>query len=177
MSALLPRRLLLACLMAVIAGGVGTAAASALTARATPQKITAAGVGAVKLGKTYTSLRAAGRVGKIGPGCDLGGPGARSSVLRPPLNGSVDYTSKAPRRVRVIAIRGGATARGVGIGATVAAIKRAFPRATIDRRTEKVFGITLVKVPKGGGGRLQFAVATRTKKVVSIGIPFVAICD
>jgi hypothetical protein len=171
------RRLPLTCMAAVTAVVLVTAAASALTARATPQKITAAGVGAVKLGKTYTSLRAAGRVGKIGPGCELAGPQARSSVLRPPLNGSVDYTSKAPRRVRVIAIRGGATARGVGIGATVAAIKRAFPRATIDRTTEEVFAITLVKVPKGGGGRLQFAVATRTKKVVSIGIPFVAFCD
>ena len=177
MSVPLPRRLLLACAIAVTVAALTTAAASALTSRATPQRITAAGVGAVKLGKTYASLRAAGRVGKIGPGCDVSGPQARSSVLRPPLNGSVDYTSKSPRRVRVIAIRGGATARGVGIGATVAAIRRAFPRATIDRTTEKVFGITLVKVPRGGGGRLQFAVATRTKKVVSIGIPFVAICD
>lgn len=77
----------------------------------------------------------------------------------------------------MIAVRGGATARGVGAGAGQAAIRRAFPRATIDRNTEKVFGITLYKVPKGGGGRLQFAVATSTKKVVSIGIPFVAICD
>jgi len=151
--------------------------APALTTRATPQKITAAGVGVVTLGKTYTSLRAAGRVGRIGPGCDLAGPQTRSSVLRAPLQGSVDYTNKSPRRVRVIAIRGGATARGVGIGAGRAAIKRAFPRATIDRTTEKTFGITLYKVPKGGGGRIQFAVATSTKKVVSIGIPFIAICD
>ena len=177
MRVILPRRLLPTCVTAATAAVLVAAAASALTVRATPQKITAAGVGAVKLGTTYASLRAAGRVGKIGPGCDLAGPQARSSVLRPPLSGSVDYTFKTPRRVRVIAIRGGATARGVGIGATVAMIKRAFPRATIDRTTEKVFRITLVKVPRGGGGRLQFAVSTRTKKVVSIGIPFIAICD
>jgi hypothetical protein len=173
----LPRRLLLACATAAAVAAPCAAVASALTSRATPQRITAAGVGAVKLGKTYASLHAAGRVGKIGPGCDVAGPQARSSSLRPPLQGSVDYTSKAPRRVRVIAVRGGATARGVGIGATVARIRRAFPRATVDRSTERMFGITLVKVPRGGGGRLQFAVATSTKKVVSIGIPFVAICD
>jgi len=171
------RRLLPACLTAVAAAVLATAVASALTTRATPQRITAGGVGMVKLGATYSSLRAAGRVGRIGPGCEVAGPQARSSILRAPLRGSVDYTSGTPRRVRVISIRGGATARGVGIGATVARIKRAFPMATIDRTTEKVFGITLVKVPQGGGGRLQFAVATGTRKVVSIGIPFIAICD
>lgn len=177
MTAPLPRRLVRTCVTAAAAALLVTAAASALTTRAAPQKITPAGVGAVKLGKSYASLRAAGRVGKIGPGCDVAGPQARASVLRPPLVGSVDYTFKNPRRVRVIAIRGGAAARGVRVGAGQAAIKRAFPRAVVDRSTEKTFGITLYKVPKGGGGRMQFAVATQTKKVVSIGIPFIAICD
>ena len=173
----LPRLLMLFSVVTAAAAVLATAVASALTTRAIPQRITASGVGVVKLGTSYTSLRAAGRVGKIGPGCELAGPQTRSSVLRPPLQGSVDYTNKAPRRVRVIAIRGGATARGVGIGATAAKIKRVFPKATIDRTTENTFGITLYKVPKGAGGRLQFAVATTTKKVVIIGIPFVAICD
>jgi hypothetical protein len=55
-------RLLLTC--AATAGAAvlaaATATAPALTVRATPKRITAAGVGAVKLGATYTSLRAAG---------------------------------------------------------------------------------------------------------------------
>ena len=168
-------RLLAAC--TVIALALGAAVAPALTVRATPKKITAAGVGSVKLGSLYTKLRAAGLVGKIGPGCELAGPGARSAALRPPLGGSVDLTRTTPRRVRVISVLRGAKARGVGIGSTQAQVKRAFPRAVVDRSTERTFGIRIMKVPRGGGGKLQFGLSTRTKKVTLIGIPHIAICD
>jgi hypothetical protein len=53
-------RLLLTCAATAGAAVLATATAPALTVRATPKRITAAGVGAVKLGATYTSLRAAG---------------------------------------------------------------------------------------------------------------------
>ena len=142
-----------------------------------PAKITAAGVGAVKLGKTYTSLRAAGLVGKLRPGCELAGPRTRLASLVAPLKGSVDLTLGSPRRVAAIVVRGGATARGVGIGATTAAIRRAFPRAVVDHRSDAVFGLTFVRVPKSGGGRLEFGVSTTTKKTVLIGIPRIPVCD
>jgi hypothetical protein len=170
-------RPLLACAVIGASGAIGAAAAPALTVRATPRTITAAGVGAVKLGTTYTRLRAAGLVGKIGPTCELEGPKARAATLRGGVVGSVDLTTTSPRRVKVISIRGGATARGVGIGATLARVKLAYPKAIVDHSLEKTIGITLVKVPKGAGGRLQFAIGKTTGKVTIIGIPFVAICD
>jgi hypothetical protein len=166
-----------ACYATAGAVALGAAAAPALTIRATPKKITAAGVGAVKLGKTYTSLRNAGLLGKIGPGCELAGPGARSAALRPPLGGSVDLTRSSPRRVRVISVTRGGTARGAGIGSTLVAIKRAFPAAVVDHSTDRTFGITIVRVPKGAGGRLAFGISTATRKVTLIGIPHIAICD
>ncbi len=156
---------------------LGSAGASALTGRAATAQITAAGVGAVKLGRTYTSLRAAGLVAKIGPGCELAGPQARSARLRAPLKGSVDFTQTTPRKVATIAVTGGAKARGVGTGATVAKLKLAFPRVVADHTTDATFAITLYKVPKSGGGRLQFAVDTKTKKVTLIGIPAIAFCE
>ena len=61
-------------------------------------------------------------------------------------------------------MRGGAKARGVGIGATIAQIQSAFPKAIIDHSTEQLFGITLVKIPKTGGGRIQFAVDVDTRQ-------------
>jgi hypothetical protein len=47
----------------------------------------------------------------------------------------------------------------------------------VDRNTEEVFGLTLVKVPKSAGGRFHFAVDVDTKKTTRIGIPFIPFCE
>jgi hypothetical protein len=163
---------------ALLTLALGAAAAPAETSRSADQKITAAGVGKVKLGRTFASLRAAGLVGKLRPGCELGGPDTRSARLKPPLKGFVDLTTRRrPRTVRSISITGGASARGVGIGATLAQIKAAFPKAKVDHGTDEVFGITLVKIPKDGGGRIHFAVDVGTKKITQIGVPSIPFCE
>ena len=116
-------------------------------------------------------------MGKIRRGCELGGPNTRSAPLRPPLEGQVNFTLKTPRRVTDITVRGGAKARGVGIGDTIADIKDAYPKAKVDHSTDRTFELTLVRVPKDGGGRLRFGVSTKTKKVTLIGVPFIAFCE
>jgi hypothetical protein len=155
----------------------GGATAPAQTAREASQSVTKAGVGGVKLGKSYAQLRAQGLIGKIRHGCEFGGPNTRSAKLRSPLKGSVDFTLTSPRKVETISVTGGATAQGVGIGDTITDIKNVFTHAKVDHSTEGVFGITLVKIPKKDGGRFQFAVDVSTGKVTIIGIPFIAICD
>jgi hypothetical protein len=154
----------------------GTRCEVAGAAAAAPA-ITAAGVGGVRIGRTYRSLRAAGLLGKVVPGCELGGPRTRSAPLRAPLAGSVDLTFGSPRRVAAITVRGGARARGVGIGASIARIRAAFPRAVVDHAGEDVFGLTFVRVPRSGGGRIEFAVDVRTRKVTLIGIPRIPLCE
>ena len=112
------------------------------------------------------------------PRCELGGPDTRSAKLKAPLKGFVDLTTRRkPRLVRSISLTGGARARGVGIGSTIAQIKAAFPGAKVYRNTEEVFGLTLVKVPKSAGGRFHFAVDVETKKTTRIGIPFIPFCE
>ena len=159
--------------LAVVAALALTCAVAVAAARS----VSPAGVGAVKLGKTYASLRADGLLGKIAPGCELAGPNTRSAPLRPPLTGSVDLTRTSPRRVRAITVSRGAAARGVGIGARAAAIRRAFPRVVFDRSIETTFGVTIARVPKGGGGRLEFALGAHSKKVVLIGVPRIPFCE
>ena len=159
--------------LAVAAGGAAVADGASPPA----QKVTPLRVGGVHLGDRHSTLRARGLVGKIGPGCELGGPNTRSAKLKAPLKGSVNYTLKDPRVVANIQVLGGAKARGVGVGAKSRAIRKAFPKAKFDHSTESVFGITLVRVPRNGGGKLQFAVSTTTHRVTLIGVPAIAFCE
>jgi hypothetical protein len=155
---------------------LGTSTAFAATEAAAP-KITASGVGGVKIGKTYKQLHDAGLIGKIHHGCELGGPNTRSANLKAPLKGQVNFTLKSPRKVTDITIRGGAKARGVGIGATIAGIKSKFPKAKVDHSTDHTFELTLVRIPKSGGGKLMFGVSTKTKRVTLIGVPAIGFCE
>jgi len=142
-----------------------------------PAKVTKHGVGGIRLGTRHSALRSAGLVRKLGPGCELAGPGTHAAGLRSPLKGSVDYRKSSPPRVKSITVTAGATARGVGIGDKVADIKAAYPGAKVDHGTDDTFGFSLVKVPKASGGRITFAVDTSTKKITTIGVPFIALCE
>lgn len=158
------------------AATIGIATANTASTAAAPQ-ITGAGVGGVKLGARYEKLYAKGLIGKIRSGCELGGPNTRSAPLRPPLRGDVDFTLKEPRRVRTITLQKGAAARGVGIGATIAEIQAVFPTARVDHSTDEIFLLTLVRVPKSGGGKIHFGVDTKTMRTTVIGVPSIGFCE
>ena len=158
----------------VAIAGVASPAGSGRAAK----QISGAGVGAVEMAaQTHKELRDQGLVGKIRRGCELGGPTTRSAKLLPPLKGQVNYTLVKPRTVVDITVRGGAKARGVGIGATIPAIKAAFPKAKVDHSTDDVFALTLVRIPKNGGGRFHFGVSTTTNKTTVIGVRRIAFCE
>jgi len=164
----------LATIAALVAGA---AAAPGMTGSApAPKKITSKGVGQVKLGKRFAKLRERGLVRRLREGCELA-PNTRTARLRPPLSGSVNFTQSNPRRATDITIRGGARARGVGIGDRIADIKAAFARRKVDRSQEDVFGLTFVHVPKRNGVKIQFAVDIDTKRITLIGVPFIALCE
>ena len=168
-----------AAVTAAAAVGVAAAATSAAPAGSagnTP-KITKRGVDGVRVGARYERLRAKGKIGKIRPGCELGGPNTRSARLKAPLKGQVNFTLDEPRHVTDITIRGGAEARGVGIGDTIPDIKAAYPKSKVDHSTDDTFGVTLVRVPKSGGGKMRFAVDVNTHKITLIGVPVIAFCE
>ncbi len=169
------RRLLglaaLAGIAAVASSGIAVSAQTASGPKVTPR-----GVGDVKIGAMFEKIHRRHLVGRLHKGCELA-PNTRSARLLAPLKGSVDFTRKTPRRVADIQVKGGARARGVGIGATIADIQSAYPSAVIDHGTEQTFQITLVKIPKNGGGKIQFAVDLSTHRVSLIGVPFIAFCE
>jgi hypothetical protein len=175
-----PHRLILllvpVCLAAVAAVAIASPPPAHDSAAAV---ITPTRVDGIHLGDTHADLNSRGKVGPIGPGCELGGPNTRSARLRAPLKGTVTYTLSNPRRVTTITITGGAKARGVGIGATIAAIKAKFPNAKIDHSTDQVFQLTLVTTPRRpmSGGRIMFGVSTQTHKTTIIGVPGIGFCE
>lgn len=158
-----------AAVAALLGAGIGSAATS--------KPITAEGVGGVKLGKKHSKLRAQGLVGRMRPGCELGGPRTRSARLRRPLRGVVNYTTRRPRRVRDITIQRGAAARGVAVGDRMRDIKAAFPKRRVNHGTDETFGVTLVTIPRRAGGRITFAVDVDTRRITLIGVPHVAFCE
>src|SRR4051812_3373888 len=159
---------------------VGTAVAvltlgPGATIAAAPKKITPAGVGQVKLGMTFSQLRAKHLVGKLHKGsCDAAGPNAQPFArLRSPLRGIADFTRGTPHKLTDVAIRSGATARGVGVGDSLAKVKAKFPK----RKIQHIIGLIFVNVPNVKHIKEQFIVDPGTKKVTDIGVPFVAICE
>jgi hypothetical protein len=147
------------------------------TARVAAKAITNERVGQVRLGMTFQELRDEGLVGRLRPGCELGGPGARIARLRSPLRGFVDFTRTTPRRVRNILVTRGARARGVKVGDRISDIKDAFPQAKVNKKTEEIFGIWLVRVPKAAGGLIRFSVPVDTKRIDAIGVPAIPFCE
>ena len=165
--------------VAVVAGGAAIGASAddtPPTARSAAVSITPERVGQVHIGDRHADLFDKGLVGPLKPGCELA-PNTRSAKLRSPLSGTVDFSQNNARKVRNITVRGGAEARGVGIGDKISDIKAKFPKAIVDHSTEDVFQLTLVRVPKNGGGKLVFAVTLDTKKISLIGVPFIAFCE
>jgi hypothetical protein len=163
---------------AVVASAAVASPAQAMpVAHVAAKKVTSAGVGQVKLGMTFAELREKRLVGKLRPGCPLA-ENTRAARLRSPLRGTVNFTQSGPRRVTDIAVRKGAKARGVGIGDRIRDIRDAFRRVRVDRSTEDVFRLTLVRIPKKGpGDRMQFSVPLDTKRIDLIAVPFVAFCE
>lgn len=174
-----PLRLALLLVPAALVAVAAVAIASPPAAHDSAAKvITPTRVDGIHIGDTHQDLRQRGKVGPIGPGCELGGPNTRSARLRAPLKGSVNYTLNSPRKVTDITVTKGAKARGVGIGATIAAIKARFPNAKVDHSTDQVFQLTLVTTPKRpNGGRIMFGVSTQTNKTTIIGVPGIGFCE
>ena len=142
---------------------------------AAPPKIKPAGVGQVKLGMTFKQLRQKHLVGKLHKGtCDAAGPNASPFArLRSPLSGQANFTRSVPHKLTDISIRGGARARGVGVGDSLAKVKARF----LKRQIRHDLGLIFVDIRKTSNIKEQFILDQGTRKVSVIGVPFVALCE
>jgi hypothetical protein len=51
-----------------------------------------------------------------------------------------------------------------------------FPEAEVDRSTRDRFGVTIIRVPRSGGGRMEFVIG-RGAAVMSINLPGASFCE
>jgi hypothetical protein len=167
----------LAAVAALTVLGLLTAVAAGRPAPQAAKKVTKDGVGQVKRNMTHKELREKGLVGRLRPGCELGGGATRSARLLAPLRGQVNYSLSNPRLAKIIIVRRGAKAKGVGRGDTIPEIKAKFPHARVNKATEEVFRLWLVTVPKRDGGKFQFAVDADTERITLIGVPILTFCE
>jgi hypothetical protein len=168
-----PMRLAAVAATLAAAGALGVPGAPAQT----DASITPKAVGALKLGMRFERARELGLVGKARRGCDLD-PTSRYARLSSPLKGTVDLTGDAPRRIARISIRGGATARGVGVGDPLDALEAAFPSAEVNTRRVPTFGFWFVRVRERDGGPLEFTVETTgDNEVFQIDLPRYGFCE
>jgi hypothetical protein len=166
----------IAATVAVIGLVVASGALAQRTEQAGPT-VSGAGVGKVKLDKSYAKLRDAGLVGQLRSGCEFV-PGSLAAKLKSPLKGAVNFTTTGAPKAETISVTGGATTKkGIGIGSTKRDVRDAYKSATFDNSTKQVFGIIDAKIPKRSGGKFHIGIDADSKKVVLFGIPVIPFCE
>lgn len=138
--------------------------------------ITPRGVGALRLGATVRTLHRKRLIGGLRPGCELD-VGQRAAPLRAPLQGWAIFTNG--RRLSSISIEGGAeTKRHIGIGATAAEARSAYPEGEWSSPSEMYpIPIGVLWLNRNSHTKLSFVVDPDTYRVESIAIPAPNICE
>jgi hypothetical protein len=157
-------------------------AAACLLALAAPasaaplQLVTGKGVAGMHLGTSAKSLREAGKIGPLGPGCELD-PGQKVAQLQPPLHGTAVF--RANRRLSGLDFSGGVkTARGIRVGSTAGKARTAYPNSfyqppgSADPFAEGFLWVNSIEHPK-----LTFTIDPSSRRVETISVHAPNFCE
>jgi hypothetical protein len=139
--------------------------------------LTAKGVGPIKIGATYASLKAAGLVGKLSPGCELVTPRESGAQLIGAIKGSATFNKK--QKLVAITVRKGAeTAKHVTIGDSAKSALAKYPGAKYQRASVKdPIPYSSITVISGGNIQFSFLVSAKTQKIVELDVPTAQFCE
>lgn len=134
-------------------------------------------VGDIHLGDTIASLSKRKLIGRLHPGCELD-PGQRTAHLRPPLKGWA-FFFHGGKRLSSLSIEAGAkTAKGIGVGSTVAEARDAYPKAEYDRPgSNEPFAEGFFWVNHASNPKMTFLIFPDTKQIAAIDLPSPNFCE
>ena len=164
---------------ALVATVVGGAAAQARPPNPQLLTLTEQGVAGLRLGRTLAQVRATGRIGPTGPGCELVSPRPLFARLRAPLKGFATFGGAAPHRLVALDVRGGAqTVRHVAVGASSAAVEQAYPEAhLLTSKPSDPLQLTAWIVKRGGKDRIWFMLNRPGGHVTDLAVPSPQLCE
>ena len=94
--------------------------------------LTESGVAGLRLGRTLAEVRRTGGSGRPAPAASSCRPGRSSPPASGAARGFATFGGAAPHRLVALDVRGGAqTVRHLAVGASSAAVKRAYPGARL----------------------------------------------
>jgi hypothetical protein len=145
------------------------------TATAAPP-ITPRGVGSLRIGTTVENLHRKSLIGGLRKGCELD-RGQMAAPLRAPLRGWAIFSNG--RRLSSISIEGGAeTRRHIGVGATAAEARSAYPQGEWSSPSEMYpIPIGVLWLNSARHARMSLVVDPTTYRVESIAVPAPNICE
>ena len=136
------------------------------------------GAGGLRLGRTLAAIKADGLIGKATPGCERASPRPVVASLKAPLRGAATFTKSGGKfRLRALSVRAGAiTDRGIRIGSTAAAVKRAYPTAKALDQTDPLLIHALV-FKRRGVDKIWFMLTKHGGRVTSFELPAAQACE
>ncbi len=148
------------------------------TVTAAEEKLSTSGYGALVLGMALDKAQSDGLVTNVRPGCELAGPGQVTADVpaRPDA-----YVTFDDGKLTNISLRDGATAEGLGVGATIDQAKQTYSgngyTVTVDETPVEVFEFISVTVKRNGAEAYEFAAEPKSKRIEQLATPHLLICD
>jgi hypothetical protein len=139
---------------------------------------TPAGIGRLHLGASVASPRAAGLIGPLRKGCELSGTGQMVATLKPPLQGTAVFSTRAAGLSTITVSSGAETQAGVHIGSSVSEARSAYPGAEYNRpEPREPIPIGFIWVGGEYHQRMTLIIDPLTYRVIEIDVPSANLCE
>ena len=144
-------------------------------------RLTAEGIGPLRIGMTLEEAQATGFVGSFEPGCEVESPPPMTAQLRE-MDGTVDVAGGKVRSITVrqaneVATDPGLVEPGDPVDQAVAAWEAAGLDVAVDKDQEDTYGVWFVQVRNGSEPAFEATANPALETLDTISVPEVVLCE